>query len=176
VLRASSILAGFVGTAVVAIGIAACGASPEPPAETPRPATSRPPPEPGLPPLAAGHAWRVEVMRVMSPGMGAFLQRLEVREQLVDGRFRGFRIMDLRGDPGFWRGTDLKPGDVVTRVNGRSIGHYKEAYKVWQSLATANLLEVEYERAGRPSVWRLVIHDEEKDGGAAAPAADAGAG
>ena len=54
-----------------------CAGTQEPPPDLP----TNPPPddssmaEPALPPLPAGHVWRVEVMRVMSPGMGAFLQK-----------------------------------------------------------------------------------------------------
>lgn len=128
--------------------------------------------EPVLPPLPKGHVWRVEVMKVMSPGMGAFLGRLDVREKLdADGNFTGFEILRLKGDPGFWQGSELRTGDVLTRVNGVSVEHYKDVFKVWQSLATATTLEVSYVRGGKPMMFRLEIHDEEGDAGAPAPKA-----
>lgn len=101
-------------------------------------------------------------MKVMSPGMGAFLQRLDVREQMVDGKFHGFRILELR-DPAFWKGVDLRVGDVVTSVNGQPIGHYEQAFKVWQSLAVANKIVVAYERGTEQRQLTLVIHEDNED-------------
>lgn len=145
-----------------------CAGTQEPPPDLP----TNPPPddssmaEPALPPLPAGHVWRVEVMRVMSPGMGAFLQRLDVREKLDDnGSFIGFEILRLKGDPALWKGADLKTGDVITRVNGVSVEHYKDVFKVWQSMATAPSLEVSYRRNGVARLLRLDIHDEGQDAG-----------
>ncbi len=110
--------------------------------------------------LPKGHVWRSEVMTVMSPGMGTFLQRVSVREHLVNGQFHGFRIEELRGEPTFWNGVDLRPGDIVTAVNGQPIGHYDQAYRAWQGLATASALVVSFERGGVPRELRYAIHDQ----------------
>jgi len=105
----------------------------------------------------------------MSPGMPVFLQRLEVKEVLDNGKFHGFRIVALNGDPAFWRGSGLQVGDVVTMVNGQSIGHYDQAFEVWSQLATASELDVDYERGGQPKQLRLVIHDEDEIPGGTKP-------
>ena len=118
-------------------------------------------PDPALPPLPPGHVWRVQVMRVMSPGLGTFLQRLEVKEKLSDdAQFQGWEVIRLKGDPLFWQGVDLRPGDVILRVNGKVIGHYNEAYRVWKSLATASTIEVVYLRGSQQRELRYEIHDE----------------
>lgn len=146
-----------------------CAGTQEPPPDLPSgPSTeSSAVAEPALPPLPKGHVWRVEVMRVMSPGMGSFLQRLDVREKLDgDGRFIGFEILRLKGDPTFWQGSELRTGDVITSVNGVPVEHYKDVFKVWQSLATVTTLEVSYTRNGKPMFLRLEIHDEGEDAGA----------
>lgn len=151
-----------------------CAGTQEPPAEMPAgpSAETSAAAEPSLPPLPKGHVWRVEVMRVMSPGMGTFLQRLEVREKLEgEGNFVGFEILRLKGDPTFWQGSELRTGDVLTRVNGVSVEHYKDVFKVWQSLATATLLEVSYTRNGKPMLLRLEIHDDGEDAGTPGAAA-----
>lgn len=101
-------------------------------------------------------------MEVMSPGMGAFLQRIEVKEKLVDGRFHGFQILQLRGDPVFWENSQIRVGDVVTSVNGGEIGHYDQAFKIWQSLATTDEIVIAYERGGEPMQLRIVIHEDDE--------------
>jgi hypothetical protein len=103
-------------------------------------------------------------MELMSPGLGAFLQRISVIDIQERGHFRGFRIERLQGNKAFWEGVDLKPGDIVSRVNGESIGHYDQAYAVWQSLATAPEIVISYERAGEQRQLKFVIHDEDPSG------------
>jgi hypothetical protein len=96
-----------------------------------------------------------------------FLRRIEVREKLTDdGKFIGFEVVRLKGDPTFWQGVDLRPNDLILRVNGQPIGHYSQAFKLWQSMATAPMLVVTFERAGQPHEYRLQIHDDSPDGGA----------
>ena len=111
----------------------------------------------------------------MSPGLGAFLQRVDVVEKMVNGSFHGFQLLALYGDPEFWAGSDLQVGDVVTRVNGAPIGHYEEAFRVWQSLLNAGEIVVSYERNGQPREVRIVVHEDDEpysdivgDGSAAA--------
>lgn len=150
----------------------ACGGA-QVEAETPAEAPPPPPaPEPDV--LPKGHVWRYQLMEVMSPGMGAFLQRVEVKEQMVGGQFHGFQLLDLRGDPAFWKGVDLQVGDVVTSVNGGPIGHYDEAYQVWQSLVTAPEIVIAYERKGEPRQLRIVVHEDDESPEAIKKSAQAG--
>ncbi len=94
---------------------------------------------------------RSTVRAVISQGLGAFLQHVELDDKpvLVAGKFRGFRIAALR-DTGFWSAVDLKPGDVVTRVNGFPIERPEQAQRAFESLAVASELRVSYERDGEP--------------------------
>jgi hypothetical protein len=148
------------------IGAAACGANSQQQPDTPGSRAPSPQAvEPTLPKLPPGHVWREQVMAVMSPGIAMFLRRIEVRESMVNGRFHGFRIIELRGDPALWSGVDLLPGDVVTSINGQPIGHYDQAYRVWQSLAAAPALVVAYERNGETRELHYDIHDAPADGG-----------
>lgn len=170
--RASIIGKLFLGVVVVA-SVAGCAGTQEPPPASPESSEAAPPPPPALAPLPKGHVWRAQVMEVMSPGLGAFLQRVEVKEQLVEGQFAGFKILALRGEPGFWEGVDLQVGDVIKTVNGESIGHYDKAYDVWRSLVTAPEILVAYDRGQEQRELRILIHDEEEpgeaEGGGASP-------
>jgi type II secretory pathway component PulC len=94
---------------------------------------------------------RAAVHDVVSQGLGAFLQRVELDDQpvRVAGRFHGFRIAKLRGSD-FWNGVDLKPGDVVSGVNGFPIERPEQAQTAFESLDVASELHVAYERDGQP--------------------------
>jgi len=110
------------------------------------PAARVEPKEPARPP---GTIWRDELVATIDGGLGAFLQRVEVEASLPNGRFEGFRIVSLT-PPDFWQGVDLKPGDVVTRVNGMPIERETEAYDAFQALRTAGELNVSILRGGAP--------------------------
>lgn len=126
--------------------LSACGgAEPEPRVV---PAARVEPREPARPP---GTIWRDELLFTIEGGLGAFLQRVEVEASLPNGRFEGFRIVGLY-PPEFWDGIDLKPGDVVTRVNGMPIERETEAYDAFQALRTASEVRVSVLRGGVPRV------------------------
>jgi len=101
-------------------------------------------------------------MEVMSPGLGAFLQRVDVKEKLVGGAFYGFQLLALNGDPEFWANSELAIGDVIKSVNGMPIGHYDEAFRVWQSLFTAPEIVVSYDRNGELRELRIVVHEDDE--------------
>jgi type II secretory pathway component PulC len=92
---------------------------------------------------------RSAVHAVVSQGLGYFLQRVELDERPVfaDHKFHGFRIARLR-DQQFWDGVDLKPGDVVTSVNGFPIERPEQAQTAFDSLEVSSELRVDYEREG----------------------------
>jgi type II secretory pathway component PulC len=97
-------------------------------------------------------------VEVVQAGLGRFLQKVDVEPSFASGRFQGFRIVELR--PGaFWQDVDLRPGDVVLRVNGMPIERETQAYDAFQSLRTANELRVEYLRAGQPRALVYPILD-----------------
>ena len=139
----------------VALALASCGgASPNATlvhAPAAPPAASAP--SPVAPPSAQlDHALaRSAVVAVVSQGLGYFLQRVELDDQpvFVGRRFHGFRIAHLR-DESFWAGVDLKPGDVVTGVNGFPIERPEQAQTAFDSLEVASELRVAFEREGQP--------------------------
>ena len=112
-----------------------------PPEPAPRPA-------PPAPRLRSGAIHRADLTRVVDAGLGRFLQHVEVDAALQAGKFMGFRIVSLT-PPEFWRGVDLRPGDVVTEINGMSIERPPQAYEAFTSLKTAKELVVSYTREGQ---------------------------
>ncbi len=119
---------------------------------------SAPPKSPAAPPAAtevtSSPAPRVlrraDVKQTVRAGLGAFLQRIQFEDRPVfeGGRFKGFKVAALTGDPSFWAGVDLKPGDVVMRVNGKPIERPEQALAVFHSLESAPELRVSTDRAG----------------------------
>jgi S1-C subfamily serine protease len=97
----------------------------------------------------SGTIHRADLTRVVDAGLGRFLQHVEVDASLEAGQFRGFRIVSLT-PPEFWAGVDLRPGDVVMRINGMSIERPPQAYEAFTSLKTAPELVVSYIRQGQP--------------------------
>ncbi len=116
------------------------------------PATSAAPPVVVAPASAAPEhtVARSAVQAVVSEGLGMFLRRVDLDDQpvFVGGKFHGFRIAGLR-DPQFWSGIDLKPGDVVTSVNGFPIERPEQAETAFESLDVASELRVAVEREGQ---------------------------
>jgi len=107
--------------------------------------------------MASTTLHRTDVVSVVDAGFGSFLERVQVEPSLDAGRFRGWTIVEL-SPPAFWQMVDLKPGDVVTSVNGLPIEREMDAWTAFQSLKTASALDVAYYRAGaeRKLAYRIV--------------------
>jgi general secretion pathway protein C len=144
----------FTLLAALWFSIACAGAPPEPVKAPVPPPPVAPLPAPA-PPLTTLH--RPDVVGFVESGFGSFLQRVQVEPSLSAGRFRGWTIVDLR-PAGFWEPVDLRPGDVVTSVNGLPIERDTEAYTAFQSLREASELKVDYVRDGaqRTLAYRIV--------------------
>ncbi len=146
---------------VTLVILSGCGADARPTPQTP--GAREPEQARAVAPQPAMSLRRSAVSRAVARGLGAFLQHvaLDDRPVMLGGRFHGFRVAALEGDPAFWRGVDVRPGDVVTRVNGMPIEHPEEALEVFQSLDVASELRVDLERDGAPRELRYAIVDDE---------------
>jgi hypothetical protein len=151
--------------------VLSCASSPYPSIDEPLP-----PAEPGArTPLGGGSATsaksklaahalaRADVERVVDAGLGRFLAHVTLEPRLSAGKFTGWSIVALE-PPELWRGVDLRPGDVVTKVNGLPIERETEAFDAFQAVRQAPALEVSYLRASQPRRLRFDIV------GAASPA------
>jgi hypothetical protein len=106
------------------------------------------------PRVSTGVISRDELLPVLDGGLGRFLQNVETEPAYHRGAFVGFRIVSLfPGEPAF-ASLDLRPGDTVTRINGKSIERPEQAVAVWEELRTASDLVVDYRRDGE----RLALH------------------
>jgi type II secretory pathway component PulC len=145
------------------LAAAACGGSVRAASVVQAPAASAAPPVAAPSAVAAPDhtVARSAVHAVVSEGLGMFLRRIDLDDQpvLVAGKFHGFRVAGLR-DPQFWSGVDLKPGDVVTSVNGFPIERPDQAETAFESLEVASELRVAVEREGQPRELVYPIVDD----------------
>jgi hypothetical protein len=106
-----------------------------------------------------GTVRRAELVEVLDAHPGTFLRHVQTEPRLSGGRFAGWRLTAFYpGDPRF-AGVDLQAGDVIVRVNGRSIERPDQLMVVWDGLRQASELVVELERDGRPRTLRWTIVD-----------------
>lgn len=114
----------------------------------------------GMAPRArSGVIMRTDLLPVLERGLGSYLKHVKTEPTFHQGTFVGFRIISFfPGDLGY-ASLDLRPGDVVTHINGRSIERPEQAVAVWEELRTADDLVVHYRRDGEPLALRFRIVD-----------------
>ena len=116
--------------------------------------------EGSFPRVTSGVIHRNDLVPVLDSGLGRYLQNVEMEPSFRRGTFVGFRIVSLfPGEPAY-ASLDLRPGDTVMRVNGKSIERPEQAAAVWDELRTASQLIVDYRRGGEEHTLRFTIVDE----------------
>ena len=102
---------------------------------------------------------RDDLERVLDAGLGQYLQNVEMEPEFDRGSFVGFRIVSLFPGDLTYASLDLRPGDIVTRVNGRAISRPEHASEIWEQLRTAPELVVDYRRGESARRMQFVIVD-----------------
>jgi S1-C subfamily serine protease len=128
----------------VCAGLGAACSSPPPSAwVSPKPPVVKPVVAVVAPP---GHAARANVEHALSAGPPWLIRRV-LHEPVVDkaGHFQGWRIT---GVPEEWSDVDLRPGDVVSKVNNHPLETPDDAWEAWKSVGRAREIRVRIERAG----------------------------
>lgn len=153
------------------LGVLACATttSPPPVPEEPTPVrapevASQPPPPP--PPTCTSFARpgalkRSLVVKTVDAGLGPWLAGgVTVDPFMQKGRFRGWIVRKLYPDDPCYREIDVRPGDVVLKVNGKSLERPEQADETFKSLVRAPALVVELTRAGAPMKLTFPIVEE----------------
>jgi len=95
------------------------------------------------------HLSRAAVDQVVKRGLGAWLSGgVQVRAHAASGRFVGWQIQSLYLTDPCYAYVDLRPGDIVTAVNGHSLETDKKAFEAFSSLSSATAIRVELLRSG----------------------------
>jgi hypothetical protein len=109
--------------------------------------------------VGADRLRRSAIKRTVDAGLGRWLQTVSIDPMMARGRFRGWIIRSLDSSEGCYADVDLHAGDVVTRVNGRSIERPEEALEVWTGLPASAELVVDFVRDGQARTLRFGIVD-----------------
>jgi type II secretory pathway component PulC len=112
------------------------------------------------PAAAPGTIPRTELAKVLDASPGLFLQHVQTEPRFAHGRFHGWRLVSFYPGDARFSGIALQAGDVVTRVNGKSIEQPDQFMAVWTELRTSKELVVDVERAGAPRTLRWTIADK----------------
>jgi len=154
--------------AALLLALPACGGADTLPPAAPQAAPAKPAARPES--LPAGHLARADVDAALQKGPPWVLRRVPIEEVIRDGKFFGWRIVAM---PAEWSGIDLKPGDVVTRVNGMTLEKPDDLFTAWTSLVIASDLKVAYERDGASREMVFHIDGDPSKKTAAAVSSDA---
>jgi hypothetical protein len=135
--------------------------APSLPAPPPPPAKVEPaPPQPCTIFAKPGVVKRVALLRLIDAGLPRWMQGVEGDRALANHRFQGWLIKSLYpGDP-CYQEIDLRAGDVVQKVNGKSIEKPEQAFDVLESLRTAPAITVDFLREGKPQRITIAVADE----------------
>jgi S1-C subfamily serine protease len=96
---------------------------------------------------------RKALLALQKEGAQAFIRRVNVRPAFHRGKFHGWRVLTYSG-PGH-----LQSGDIVSKINGRSIERPAQFMAVWQSMASGERFIVDLVRGGKPLTISYPIVD-----------------
>jgi S1-C subfamily serine protease len=100
---------------------------------------------------------RTELNRQIDGGLGRWLQQVEGDRSIAKGRFQGWLIKSLHPKDPCYTQLPLRPGDIVTQVNGKRLEKPEQAFEVVEGLKTSTSLVVDYLRDGKSQTMRLEI-------------------
>lgn len=111
-------------------------------------------PEPAAPRPLTGQVGRAELDAVLDRGIGALIHGgIEVDPRLdLRNRFLGWEVVRFA-----YKWVDIRPGDVVSRINGHPLGKPTEVQALWDALRTADEIVVRGERGGASFELRFAI-------------------
>jgi hypothetical protein len=102
----------------------------------------------------AGSIDRRYLEDVLREGPSWILQRVPIEEVMSGGKFIGWRVQRF---PSNWAHIDIRPGDIVRRVNGMPIETPDRFWSAWTTLTVASELTIGFERDGQPRELRIPI-------------------
>jgi S1-C subfamily serine protease len=109
---------------------------------------------------------RRDLVAVLDAGPGAFLAGIDMKPHFREQRFSGWEIVQFWPDDPRYAAVDIRPGDVVSEVNGKPIMRPEQLFEIWTELRSADAIVVVGQRGGE----RFELSYEIVDPPAPAPA------
>lgn len=98
---------------------------------------------------------RAALDELLAKGPAYALAMVQIDPAKKDGKFVGFRIVSFRSEiPAY---LDLRPGDVVTRINDLPIERPEQFFDVFEKLKTAAEVKLDVLRDGAPKTITVPI-------------------
>ncbi len=118
------------------------------------------PPKPCTMFVKPGIVRRSALVHLIDAGLPRWLQGVEGDRMLAHHRFQGWLIKSLHPGDSCYQAIDLRRGDVVQKVNGKSIEKPEQAFDVAESLRTAPAIVVDFLRDGKTTRLTIAIADD----------------
>jgi general secretion pathway protein C len=83
--------------------------------------------------------------------LGQLMEQANLRPHIEDGQPAGISITGIKPNAIFRR-MRLRNGDVITSVNGNSIGSVEDAAKVFEELSSGSNIQLQIKRRGREQI------------------------
>lgn len=96
----------------------------------------------------------VNVQQLLSQNAATFAEIIRPQPFMPNGQLKGYRVFPGRNRQQFIA-LGLRPGDLVTEINGVALNNPTEGMEVFRSLGDSNQVSVTIERNGRPQVLNL---------------------
>ncbi len=103
---------------------------------------------------------RQALVRLIDTGLARWMQGVEGDRALANHRFQGWLIKSLHPEDPCYREIGLASGDIVQKVNGKSIEKPEQAFDVAESLRTAPAIVVDFLRNGSAKSIRIEIAND----------------
>jgi S1-C subfamily serine protease len=105
---------------------------------------------------ASGQVERSRLHAVLDAGPGALLSGIEVHPRLdLRNQFQGWEVLRFA-----YTWADIRPGDVISTINGQPLGRPHEVQELWTQLRSADAIVVVGERDGSPLELRFDVTND----------------
>lgn len=103
-----------------------------------------------------------QLQRVLDAGPGIFLRGVDIKPRFVERQFTGWEIIQFMPCENRFDGVDLRPGDVIGRVNQRELARPEHLASLWAHLRTARVITIDVSRPGGDFQLRFEVSDDVK--------------
>ncbi|MGE5624382.1 MAG: type II secretion system protein GspC [Bacillota bacterium] len=117
-----------------------------------------PPPQPNGPPQNLG-----QLRQQISANPERLMDAVRAMPVMEQGKLSGYRIYPA-GNPSMFNQLGLKPGDVVTAVNGIPLTDPAQSMRILASVKTADQVSITLLRNGQPMTQVLQMQDQGQTG------------
>lgn len=102
---------------------------------------------------------------VLDAGPGVILSALEVKPTFAQRRFTGWEIIRFMPCETRFDGIDIRPGDVIGRVNGRELARPEHLADLWAQLRWVQTVLIEVKRQSGDFYLRFEVTGDAKPAG-----------